>query len=320
MMQDWPRENVQGAQRERTLVWLSAWQPRETEKVRAAFVARFPFVDLQAICTTHPFERMAEERRTGKPTFDTAGPISGTSVAHAAQQGMFASYVSPLMADLDQVFYDPKGHWYSTHSMGMCIAYNRDSVGEDQVPRSYADLLEPRWKGRILMEDIRDWGTSAEWATGVHREFGEAYFQSLAAQDIQWYVEGAITGSLNQVTEGKHAIAPWSVDYMVQLRIDNGEPLGWTNPLRLGRVPANVIMANAPHPYAARLFADWLMSDEGQALIGQENLGFPARPGMPCYMAQFYPPDVRFKIVHPADVAKNKAMLIDMYNRVFFGA
>ncbi|MBI3742930.1 MAG: hypothetical protein HY261_01410, partial [Chloroflexi bacterium] len=128
----------------------------------------------------------------------------------------------------------------------------------------------------------------------------------------------AVTGSLDALAAGKHAIAPWSVDYMVQLRIDNGEALGWTNPLLLGRVPANAILATAPHQNAARLFAEWLMSDEGQTLIGRENLGFPARPGILCYMAKFYPKGARFHINGPGEVAKQKAMLVAMYERVFF--
>jgi ABC-type Fe3+ transport system substrate-binding protein len=105
---------------------------------------------------------------------------------------------------------------------------------------------------------------------------------------------------------------------MVQLRVDAGEPLGWTNPERLGRVPANVILATAPHPNAARLFADWLMAEEGQTLIGKENLGFPARPGVPCYMAQFYPAGVRFQINRPDEVARQKKSLVEMYQRLFF--
>jgi hypothetical protein len=61
------------------------------------------------------------------------------------------------------------------------------------------------------------------------------------------------------------------------------------------------------------------MSEEGQTLIGRENLGFPARPGVPCSMAKLYPPGVQFAINSPAEVAREKKMLVEMYERVFFG-
>ena len=318
MDEDWSEELVEAARREGRLVWLSAWQPRETDKVRAAFMTRFPFVEVEATRVTHPFGLIREERLSANPRVDTASPITGTITAQMAGEGYFLAYQSPHAKDLPSVFYDPEGRWYSTHSMGMPMAYNRNLVPPDRVPQSYEDLLDPWWSGNILMEDLRHWGTSGEWANGVHHKLGEEFFRRLARQSPQWYGEGAVTGALGRVVAGEVLIAPWSVDYMVQLRIDAGEPLGWTNPLRLGRVPASVILATAPHPNAARLFTDWLLSMEGQTLIGSENLGFPARPGTPCYMARFYPEGVSFDIAHPADVLAKKPALLEMYDRVFF--
>ncbi len=315
----WSDQVLAGAQREGALVWLSAWQQRETDKVVEAFTRRFPFVHLQARRVSHPFGLIENERTARRPTIDTAGPVTGAIVAQMAQQGFWLAYRSPFVEDLDPIFSDSAGHWYSTHSMGMAMAYNKNLVPVDQIPRGYDDLLHPRWEGRILMEDIRHWGTSAEWALGVRQRMGEAWFEKLAKHDVQWYIEGAVTGALDAISAGKYPIAPWAVDYMVQLRVGASEPLGWTNPERLGRVPANVILATAPHPNAARLFADWLMAEEGQTLIGQENLGFPARPGVPCYMAQFYPAGVRFQINRPDEVARQKKSLVEMYQRLFFG-
>jgi iron(III) transport system substrate-binding protein len=314
----WPSDILDAARREGALVWLSAWQPRETEKVRSAFSERFPFIRLDGRCVSHPFALIEAQHAAGRGEVDTLGPVSGTTVAGMADRGYWASYVPENVRGLDPVFYDPAGRWYSTHSMGMAIAYSTALV--PKAPKSYDDLADPKWRGQILLEDIRHWGTSAEWALGVHQKVGDAFFRGLAGQDIQWYREGAVTGALDALAQGRHAIAPWSVDYMVQLRIDSGEPLGWTNPLLLGRVPTNAILATAPHPNAARLFAEWLMSAEGQTLIGRENLGFPARPGLPCYMARFYPPGVRFHIKSPAEVARQKPALIAMYERVFFGS
>ena len=318
MADRWPGELVEGARREARLVWLSAWQPRETDKVRAAFASRFPFVEVEAVRVTHPFALIEEERGAASRRVDCAGPITGTLVAQYAERGYFLEHRSAQAEALDGVFQDAKGRWYSTHSMGMPMAYNRERVPADRVPQSYDDLFDPWWKGKILMEDIRHWGTSAEWANGVHRKLGEDFFRRLATMEVQWYREGAVTGALDAVASGEALLAPWAVDYMVQLRIDAGEPLGWANPLNLGRVPAHVTLATAPHPHAARLFTDWLLSEEGQTLVGRENLGFPARPGVPGYMAQFYPPDVTFDIAHPTEVLRQKPVLLAMYERVFF--
>lgn len=308
----------QGARAEGRLVCYSRWPTRETEKVTAAFTRRFPFLHVEAPVYEHPAGRIRQDIQQGRPTCDIVGPTTATLIAGLADDGLLASYNSPEGRRLAPVFQGPQGLWHSTHSMGMCTAYNTRLVAPSEAPRAMEDLLDPRWKGKLLMEDPRRWGTSLEWVYGVYSKLGEGFFHALAKQDPVWYEEGAIAYALDRVAAGDYPLTPWAVDYIVQLRIEAGQPLAWVNPLNLGRVPAHAIPAEARHPCAARLFLDWLLSAEGQDFIGRENLGFPALPGVPCYMARFYPQGVSFAIHHPSVVARAKGEMLAMFQRVFF--
>jgi iron(III) transport system substrate-binding protein len=311
-------ELVEGARREGRLVWYSTWTQPDADKVKAAFTAHFPFLDFEATFHPNAFPDIVAERRTGVYVFDLVGPTTATTTHRHAEEGYFAVYDSPYARDLDPKFYDRGKRWWASHFMGICYAYNTERVGPTERPQSWQDLLDPKWKGQILLEDGRQSGTIYEWFYSLLQTEGEAYLRALAQQDIQWYRGGAVTRVLDMLAAGEGALTPWAVDYMAQQRADRGQPIGWGNPTRLGRIPAFAISANAPHPHAARLFIDWLLSADGQRLIGAENLGQPVRPGLPSYMAQFYPPGATFPINDPAALVREYPRLRQLYLDIFF--
>jgi iron(III) transport system substrate-binding protein len=309
---------VTGARREGRLVWYSTWTQPDADKVIAAFTARYPFVDFQGRYHPNAFPDIEAERRTGAYAMDLVGPTTATTTTKFADQGYFAAYDSPSAWDLDPKFYDRQGRWWASHFMGICYAYNTDLVPPERRPRAWRDLLDPYWRGKILLEDGRKSGTIYEWFTSLLRTEGEEYLRELARQDIRWYRGGAVTRVLDMLAAGEAPLTPWAVDYMAQQRTDRGEPIGWGNPTLLGRIPAFAISAQAPHPNAARLFIDWLLSPEGQRLVGAENLGQPVRPGLPSYMARFYAEGAAFPINDPAAVIADLPRLHQLYLDIFF--
>ena len=309
---------LDGAKREGALLWHSAWPTDNTALIVAEFSRRFPFVKFTGIRSPYAFPKLQQERQAGKFEIDIIGPTTATTVHRHAEQGYFASYQSPTAGKLSQEYWDPQGRWFATHSMGICFAYNTKLVPSERRPKTWPDLLTPYWSGKTIMEDGRYWGTNFEWFVGVYTTVGEQWFRDLAKHKLDWFIEGSVTHALDDLAAGTHALAPWAVDYMVQQRTDRGEPIAWENPTRIGRIPAFAISAGAPHPNAARLFLDWLLSEDCQRIIGEKNLGMPALPSVPSYMAKFYPPNTRLKINTPAVIVKELPKYRQLFIDIFF--
>ncbi len=315
---------VRGAKNEGALVWISAWPDDNTDLIAGEFQRRHPFVRVHTLphpgknCSAYAFPKLEQEWSTGRYEVDVVGPTTATTVADYADRGFLASHNSATGAQLPPVFRDPNGRWYATHSMGICLAYNKDIVPASRWPKTWNDLLDPYWSGKILMEDGRYSGTIYEWFVGVYRSVGEDWFRQLARQQLSWFRDGAVQHGSQELAAGRCAVVPWQVDYLVQQRIDRGEPLAWANPTRIGRIPAFAISARAPHPNAARLFIDWLLSEDCQRIIGEKNLGMPALPGVPSYMKQFYPPGTTLTINNPSDLMRQKGRWRQLFTEIFF--
>ncbi len=139
----------------------------------------------------------------------------------------------------------------------------------DEVPNSYEDLLQPRWLGKVGIE-----AGDSDWFGSVVKAMGEkeglAYFRKLA--DTRPQVRTGHTLISELVAAGEIPIAATVYNHAVERLTKNGAPIKWKAlPPTFGRPGAVAVARNAPHPHAAVLFADFMLSREGQELIKQRN-------------------------------------------------
>jgi iron(III) transport system substrate-binding protein len=169
------------------------------------------------------------------------------------------------------------------------IAINTDLVPPAEEPKSWLDLLDPKWKGRILSDELAGSGTGATWFGVLHDKFGEDYHRKMAKQDIVF--SSTLRENPRRVARGEFALYfPFNVSDLPALK---GLPIKGIA-LQEG-APYTVFSAGvvkgAPHPNAARLFIDFLISEEGQ--MPWAMTGFPVASGP---KGDLVPKDVRWMV------------------------
>jgi iron(III) transport system substrate-binding protein len=172
-------------------------------------------------------------------------------------------------------FNDPKGFWHAYQYLVVVLGFNKGYVKEAETPRSYEDLLDPRWKGKMSLdtEDANIMGTMLDlWG----EEKGLKYFRKLATQDIVFRRGHSLQNQL--LIAGEFEVAPWLYSHRPLMAMDQGAPVGLSFLEPVISIPKMLLLSRrSPHPHAAALFIDWALSPEGQHFVGMVNGRSPVR-------------------------------------------
>jgi len=151
------------------------------------------------------------------------------------------------------------------------ILVNTELVKPSDEPRSWKDLLLPRWKGQILADDVHPVGSGSLFFQATYETLGREFHEKLAAQDPSFTRDPR--GSQRRIARGEYPIfLPSSFAAMKELE---GLPLKTVVPAE-GAVYVlyqTAVFRNAPHPHAARVFMDFLLSEEAQAIYAADGYG-----------------------------------------------
>ena len=273
-------ESPEAARAEREVVWYTAMTTPDAEPLRKAFQARYPF--LQVTILRQPGEtirtRILAEARAGKPLWDVVS-FNHLDMDALDREGLLAAYASPeARAAFPAGAVDPRGHWAAIYVRQYVIGYNARAVPPSQAPGSWQELLEPRWKGKFAMdEDESEW--YAAMLDYLGRDRGTAFMQALARQSPQFRRGHSLLSRL--LVAGDFPLALVHAAEVDSAKAQ-GAPVDWVRALDpVVTSPSQVaVSANAPHPHAARLFVDLLLSVEGQTIIRSRGR-VPARIDLP---------------------------------------
>jgi iron(III) transport system substrate-binding protein len=176
----------------------------------------------------------------------------------------------PYASDLIEGAVRPHREWTASYLSIWVQAYNTRRVGKEELPRTYQDLLDPRWKGRLGIES-HVW----DWYSTLIRQMGEAaglaFFRELVAPN-GLSVRSGHTLLNNMVAAGDVPLALTMYNFIADGAKRKGADVDWfvLEPV-IGRMSGIGIMRRAPHPSATRLFYDWLLSPEGQAILASRD-------------------------------------------------
>jgi ABC-type Fe3+ transport system substrate-binding protein len=274
----------EGAKKEgRVAIYSGMIVDQALRPMAEAFEKKYPFlkVDYWRGASPQIIQKALAEARAGKVQVDV---LESTSLAPGlVRGGVVQKFHSPESDSYPKHLVDPNSMWASTRLSYFCAAINTEMVKKEEAPKTWDDLLNPKWKGKIAWR-VGGGDTGAElFVTNLRLLWGdekaEAYIKKLAGQDVVGYTSSA-RQLVNQVMAGEYAIALNIFLHHPLISAQKGAPVA-PNPMEpIPSLNGTVLMAkSAPHPYAAMLLIDFMLSKDGQETFLAGDY-FPANPAL----------------------------------------
>jgi len=255
------------AKKEGSLSLYSTMTLEDASPLLAAFEKRYGIkVRMWRAVNQKLVQRALTEARAGQhavDAFEGSGP--GLEILH--QEGLLEQFYSPAFADIPAAAF-PRHRYYAPDNLLFTVmGYNTRLVAPAEVPATYEDLLAPKWRGKLGIE-----ASNVAWFAAVAKAMGEenglAYFRRLAAHAPQ--IRSGHTLMTELVAAGEIPIALTLYNQAVDKLKEKGAPIEWRalQPA-FGRADGIAMARHAQHPHAALLFADFVLSPEGQRIIKQ---------------------------------------------------
>ena len=256
------------------------------QRLGDAFKARFPGIEFDFFRgdTTQILQRYESENAAGRHNMDMLMTTANRSQT-LADKGWLMPYISPVTAIYNDSLQPTNGMWHNYGLNTTSFAYNTDIVKPSEAPKTWKDLLDPKWKGKIGMQDPKSGGGGAHtWIMKMHRDLGEddwhAYMDKIG-QQIGKY--GRYFPIREALASGEIAIHVAAYPDFTEPLKQKGAPIEWAVPEFVYYLGLTLqINANAPNPNAGRLLVDFLLTPEAQKIIADAGKipAFPAmRPG-----------------------------------------
>jgi iron(III) transport system substrate-binding protein len=255
----------------------------EGEAVRAKLQQKYPFLNIKAnhVQNRQILSKVLTEARAGKHLADVIQTLS-FGMYTLRTRGVLGRYVSPETQFYPKEFKE-EGYWTAMYTNPYVVAYNTKLVARDRIPKTYEDLLKPGWHGQMLMEVNKpDWFAGMLQIMG--REKGLSYMRELSKQNIPVRTGHTLLAQL--VAAGEAPIDINIPSHIVDNMKQTGAPIDWTAPGPVPGIMSGIgIAANPPHPSAAKLVVDYILSKEGQLMMQSwgrtvARSDLPVPPGM----------------------------------------
>jgi iron(III) transport system substrate-binding protein len=272
---------IDGARKEGQVVLYSALIVNQMLRPLAAgFMKKYPFIKMTyyRADSEELLAKLSAETRANNVVADVFEGSGGGEIA--VEAGFTQPFYSPELDSYTRMYLDPKGHLASTRLSYFSIAYNTKQVAADKVPKTYEDLLDPQWQGKmawpyantgryLFMINLRlAWG----------EEKAMAYFRKLAGQKIINFASGSARTLVDRVIAGEYPIAINIYAHHPLISAGKGAPV---NSQLMDPVPSAsgslTVLKGAKHPHAAMLLTDFILSREGQEIMAKAEY-FPAHP------------------------------------------
>lgn len=271
--------DVEKAEQEGAFVLYSPDVEQGTVKILEAFESAFPKIKTSYIRlqTGALYAKLMAERQAGSNLVD-AVILSDVGLALDFQKrGGYAAYLSPEMAAYKPDYQSqPAGFWTWSSIIMAGIAYNPNFVTAEEAPKDWPELLDPKWTGELNMKSSNSGLQHLTWYE-LKQLYGEDFWEKFAKQKPRAF--DSYVQQYDRLVNGEDLIVT-NAQYSGYLEFKRkGAPVAFVPPK--SGLPAGPevlgVVSDAPHPQAARLFVDWLLSPVGQKVSADALLYYSAR-------------------------------------------
>lgn len=290
---------IEAAKKEGRVVWYTTQIVDQfVRPAQEAFKRKYSIeIDYVRSGTPDMVLRVTNEAKAGAGRGDI---VDGTSTSAALKrEGLLMQFTPPH--DLQPAFVDKDRFWIANNLYVMTPGFNTSLVPKGTEPKTYEDLLDPRWKGKIAWT-VPPANMLAPQFVGLviaamGEEKGKDYLRKLAAQGI---VGHSVSGRqmLDLVIAGEFPLALQIFNNHTVISAARGAPSDWI-PMEpaLGLLSVASVTKFAPHPNAAKLLMEFLVSEEGQRLMAASG-ELPVHPRVPPNDPRLRPDSGNYRAVY----------------------
>jgi iron(III) transport system substrate-binding protein len=269
------QKTIEDAKKEGKLVFYTVLTLPDSQALLKGFQQKYPFMqfDLFRLAAENMRTKILTEARAGRHLFD----VTSMDVVEAGVlqgQRIFAPFAAPSREAIPAGLRDEEGYWAAIYVRQFVLAYNSRMLSAKDAPKDWTELLSPKWKGKLGMDQ-----EETEWYAALSEYWGRDkarnFLRALAAQSPGLHQGHTLIAKLTVAGEFPLSIAHGS--RIEQLK-GEGAPVDWVDTVDPVVTSPSVIAlaARAPHPNAARLFVEYVLSYEGQKLM-RDNFRVTAR-------------------------------------------
>jgi iron(III) transport system substrate-binding protein len=261
---------IEAAKKEGKLAFYTAMDLAFAQRMGKKFEETFPGISVRVERSgaERIFTRIAQEYKSKIHAVDVVNTADQAHCIIWKRNGWLEPYLPEEVAKhYEKQYYDPDGLHVTTRILVSPLGYNTNLVKKDDAPRSFKDLLDPKWAGKMVKAHPAYSGTIMNATFQIARDLGWEYFEKLSKQRIM-QVQSA-TDTPKKISLGERAVMVDGAGYLVIRYKEDGQPVEIVYPEEgtpLATGPSAVFKA-APNPNAARLFQNWMHSREAQQFL-----------------------------------------------------
>jgi iron(III) transport system substrate-binding protein len=311
---------IEAATKEAKVILYSSMDLPVGEKLGKAFEAKYPGIQVQIerSGSERLFQRVAQEFGSNIHAADVINSSDASHFISWKKNGWMAPFVSEDIAQhfLPQ-FRDPDGMSATSRIYLSSLAYNTNLVKAADAPTSFADLLDPKWAGKMVKGHPAYSGTIMTATFQIVRELGWEYLEKLSTQRVM-QVQSS-TDPPKKLSLGERAVMADGNEYGVVLLKEAGQPVEPVYPTEGSPTVSGPtgIFVNAPHPNAARLFQAWLHTRETQQFFTDFTAQYSAHAQVQSKPGRRKITDIKLMKEDPAGVEKMAEEIKTRYAKLF---
>ena len=270
------QEKIEAAKKEGSVSWYGSMNVDDASALIAGINKKYSFIDIKRFRAANApvLSKLDVEARARGLNVDLID-LDGFYVAQALKRNYWIRYVSPELSAYPKELSDPAGRWAGFFLLPQVVIYNTNLVPAASAPKSYNDLLDPRWKNRLAIPD-----SGVTWYHGILQylgaEKGRLFMKRLAEQNV--HVQSGNRMMVELTMAGEHAVGMAAYAHRIGQFQKKGAPMGWIKDDVLVTTPQAIgVSGYGKSPNAAKLIVDFTLSREGQTILRRSGR-IPANP------------------------------------------
>lgn len=300
---------LEQARKEGSLVLYTSLALKQSQPLAKAFEKKYGVkVELWRALSSDVLQRTIAEGRARRYSVDVV-ETNGPEMEAIGREKLLSEFYSPYFADLPASAIPPSRMWVTDRLEFYAVAYNTNMIKRADIPKSYEGFLDPKWRGKIGIE-----ATDSDWMAAIVNKWGTErgmkFFRALAAMKPDMRKGHILLAQMVAAGEVPVALSAYNANVVTLKR--RGGPIDWipVDPV-VGRPQGIGLARHAPHPHAALLFADYVLSPEGQQLLSSMGR-VPASLKVKSDMNNF-----PYVMINPATVLDENQKWEDLWDKLF---